>query len=45
MTPEPTACTCGHSIEEHGTDPGYPLASDCSECSCIAFEADEADDG
>jgi hypothetical protein len=36
-----TACTCGHSIEEHGHDPEYPGSTSCSECDCIAYEASD----
>ena len=35
-----SACTCGHSVEEHGQDAAYPRATECTECSCIAYEAD-----
>lgn len=35
------ACACGHTVEEHGWDPNYPAATDCTECDCIAFEASE----
>jgi hypothetical protein len=36
---ERSVCECGHTKEEHGRDPSYPLATDCEGCSCIAFEA------
>jgi hypothetical protein len=29
-----SACTCGHSVEEHSGHRG------CSECDCIAYECD-----
>lgn len=38
-------CTCGHTIEEHGGDPGYPGSMACTECDCIHYEAFEDDDG
>lgn len=38
------ACTCGHSPEAHGQDPAYPLATECSECSCITYECDRDHD-
>jgi hypothetical protein len=38
------ACACGHSPEAHGQDPAYPLATDCTECSCIAYECDRDHD-
>ncbi len=37
-------CTCGHAIEEHGHDPKHPGSTACTECDCIAFEADEQED-
>lgn len=40
----PTSCVCGHSIEEHGGDPKYPGSTACSECGCIAFEADHSEE-
>lgn len=36
-----TACVCGHSIEEHGNDPEFLGSTACTECDCIAYEADE----
>ena len=36
------ACTCGHSIEEHGKDPEHPGSTACTQCDCVAY--DEADD-
>lgn len=46
MTAEPTACVCGHSIEEHGHNDEYPNSTECTECDCIAYEGDEEpDDG
>jgi|HubBroStandDraft_4_1064222.scaffolds.fasta_scaffold389942_3 hypothetical protein len=39
-----TACTCGHSVEEHGKDPKYPGSTSCRECACIAYECDEDHD-
>lgn len=33
-------CTCGHAPEEHGRDPEYPGSTSCTECDCIAYEAD-----
>ena len=36
------ACNCGHSEEEHGRDPLYPAATECTECSCIAYEEDRS---
>lgn len=35
-------CMCGHAIEEHGGDPKYPGSTACTECDCIAYEADES---
>jgi len=35
---------CGHSVEEHGHDPKYSGSTACSECDCIAYEADDDDD-
>jgi hypothetical protein len=39
---EPTACMCGHSVEEHGHDPKFPASTACrvKRCKCIAFEGD-----
>lgn len=37
-------CTCGHSVEEHGHDSEHPGSTACTECDCIAFEADSDDD-
>jgi len=34
------ACVCGCAIEAHGGDPKYPGSTSCTECSCIAYEAD-----
>jgi hypothetical protein len=34
-------CICGHSIEEHGRDPEHPGSTACTECDCVAYEADE----
>ena len=34
-------CMCGHSKEEHGHDPRHPASTSCTECTCIAYEADE----
>ena len=34
------ACTCGCAIEAHGGDPEYPGSTSCTECGCIAYEAD-----
>ena len=33
-------CTCGHAPEEHGNDPEYPGSTSCTECDCLAYEAD-----
>ena len=33
-------CTCGDAIEAHGGDPEYPGSTSCTECDCIAYEAD-----
>jgi hypothetical protein len=41
---ETMPCMCGHSIEEHhGGDPQYPGSTACTECECIAYEADDPD--
>lgn len=37
-------CVCGHSKEEHGGDPKFPGYTGCSECDCIAYEADDYED-
>jgi hypothetical protein len=37
-------CHCGHSIEEHGSDPKHPGSTACTECDCIAYEAYEEED-
>jgi hypothetical protein len=42
---DPKACVCGHAQEEHGHDEEYPNSTACSECDCIAYEAEETDDG
>ena len=34
------ACMCGCAIEAHGGDPAYPGSTSCTECGCIAYEAD-----
>ena len=34
------ACLCGCAIEAHGGDPEYPGSTSCTECDCIAYEAD-----
>jgi len=34
------ACTCGCAIEAHSGDPEYPGSTSCTECGCIAYEAD-----
>lgn len=34
------ACVCGCAIEAHGGDPEYPGSTSCTECECIAYEAD-----
>lgn len=34
------ACVCGCAIEAHGSDPEYPGSTSCTECECIAYEAD-----
>lgn len=34
------ACVCGCAIEAHGNDPDYPGSTSCTECDCIAYEAD-----
>jgi hypothetical protein len=34
------ACMCGCAIEAHGGDPAYPGSTSCTECDCIAYEAD-----
>ena len=34
------ACMCGCAIEAHGGDPQYPGSTSCTECDCIAYEAD-----
>lgn len=36
-----TSCLCGHSIEEHGKDSFHRGSTACTECICIAFEADD----
>lgn len=36
-----TACTCGHAVEEHGSDPKFPGSTSCTECDCIAYESNE----
>lgn len=36
-------CTCGHSPEEHGNSALHRNATNCDECGCIAYEADEDD--
>lgn len=33
-------CTCGHAPEEHGRGARHPGSTACTECGCIAFEAD-----
>lgn len=33
-------CVCGHAIEEHGHDRKHPGSMACTECDCIAYEAD-----
>ncbi len=33
-------CTCGHTPEEHGHDPDHASSTGCTECDCIAYEAD-----
>ena len=33
-------CACGCAIEAHGGDPEYPGSTSCTECDCIAYEAD-----
>jgi hypothetical protein len=33
-------CVCGDAIEAHGGDPEYPGSTGCTECDCIAYEAD-----
>ena len=33
-------CVCGDAIEAHGGDPEYPGSTSCTECDCIAYEAD-----
>ncbi len=40
----PRPCCCGHSIEEHGNDPTWPLATECSECSCCMYDPDGGED-
>jgi hypothetical protein len=37
------ACSCGHAVEEHGHDPKHPSSTACTECDCIAYEAEDAD--
>ena len=37
-------CVCGHSVEEHGPRRGAPNATSCTECGCIAYEADPCED-
>lgn len=37
------ACVCGDAIEAHGGDPEYPGSTSCTECDCIAYEADLSD--
>lgn len=32
-------CTCGHAPEEHGRDPEHHGSTACTECDCIAYEA------
>ena len=44
MATEMRPCECGHSVEEHGNDPAYPLATECSECSCCMYEPDMYED-
>jgi hypothetical protein len=34
-------CTCGHAPEDHGHDPKHPSSTACTECDCVAYEADE----
>ena len=34
------ACMCGCAIEAHGGDPQYLGSTSCTECDCIAYEAD-----
>lgn len=34
------SCVCGDAIEAHGGDPEYPGSTSCTECDCIAYEAD-----
>ena len=34
------ACVCGCAIEAHGGDPKYPGSTSCTECTCLAYEAD-----
>jgi hypothetical protein len=41
MMNDDAACTCGHEVEVHGHDPEYPSSTACTECECIAYEADE----
>ena len=38
-------CACGHAPEEHGNDPEYPGSTSCTECDCIAYEADSEASG
>lgn len=41
------ACMCGHSVEEHAPTKKYPGSSACQAegCDCIAYEANEDEDG
>lgn len=39
-----SACTCGHSIEEHGYDQAHLGSTACTECMCCAFEAEDETD-
>jgi hypothetical protein len=37
--PASLTCVCGCAVEEHGNDPEYPGSTSCTQCDCIAYEA------
>jgi hypothetical protein len=37
-------CVCGHAKEDHGYNQDYPGSTECLECECFAYEANEDDD-
>lgn len=41
MMSDTSPCMCGHAVEEHGHDPQYPGSTACTQCECIAYEADD----